>query len=139
MFCTPAIAQTKRPFGRADFTVLYALAYAVCFLRALFPSDCFKETSFAGVLVVLLYESAPANLTLIYQLAGTNIRALTPVDKSGAVLSEQAMRLTQVQEAAFDALDKGFLCRMVLAIYSDEENPNECRLLESYACERYHA
>ena len=67
--------------------------------------------------------------------ADTNIRALTPVDsKSGTVISAQALQLTRIQESAFDALDLGYLSRMVLGIYSDEDDPDRRTLLESYAC-----
>jgi hypothetical protein len=65
----------------------------VCFLRNLFPSDCFRTTSFGN----------------------TTIRALCPREvgadgrPQGKVLNEDAALLTAWQESAFDALEKGYL------------------------------
>ena len=68
-------------------------------------------------------------------IADTNIHALTPINNvSGIVLCEGALHLAKVQESAFDALDQGYLSRMVLGIYSDDEDPGRRTMLESYAC-----
>jgi hypothetical protein len=77
----------------------YASRFAVCYLRNLFPSDLFKETSFGG--------------TTIRALCG---RELGPDGKpSGPVRDPTVATLLACQEAAFEALDKGYLrCVAVL-------------------------
>ena len=93
-----------------------ALSIAVCYLRNLFPEDCFKPTSFGN----------------------TTIRALIPREMgpdgkaSGKVINEDAARLSAWEEAAFEALDLGYLRCIVFGIYSAEDNPAERTLLESY-------
>jgi hypothetical protein len=88
-----------------------------------------------GAPAVKLDDTVHHSISYFVEFAETHIRALKPYDEGGIVLSEQAKRLMQIQEAAFDALDKGYLARMVLGIYSDDKDPAACRLLESYACE----
>lgn len=66
---------------------------AVCFLRNLFPADCFRTTSFGN----------------------TAIRALCPREldadgkPTGKVINEDAAMLNSWQDSAFEALEKGYL------------------------------
>jgi len=80
------------------------------------PQDCFKATNFGN----------------------TTVRALMPreVDgegkQTGRVISDDAARLLGWQEAAFDALELGYLRCIIFGIYSAEEDPSARELLESY-------
>jgi hypothetical protein len=77
----------------SSFAILAPSLYAVCYLRNLFPADCFRSTTFGN----------------------TVIRALCPKElgedgkPTGKVINEDALMLTKWQEAAFDALEKGYL------------------------------
>ena len=65
----------------------------VCFIRNLFPSACFKEST----------------------VAGTTMRTLCARESdaegkpTGAVVSEEVLALTSMLETAFEALEKGAL------------------------------
>jgi len=71
----------------------FLFIYIVCYLRNLFPDDCFRLSSFGN----------------------TSIRALCPraLDNegkpNGEIINQDAYMLTKWQEAAFDALEKGYL------------------------------
>jgi meiosis-specific protein len=88
----------------------------VCYLRNLFPEDCFKATTFGN----------------------TTIRALVPREAgpdgkpTGRIINEDAARLLAWQDAAFEALELGYLRCIVFSIYSAEDDPAARQLLESY-------
>jgi hypothetical protein len=160
----PAPPDVARPHAPrlthlAPAPSLFPLVRApVCFLRNLFPSDCFRTTSFGN----------------------TTIRALCPREvgadgrPQGKVLNEDAALLTAWQESAFDALEKGYLrcvrravgggragacsvagqallpnsrpppshpilpllrSSIVFGIYTAEEVVEDRSLIESYVCE----
>lgn len=85
----------------------------MCYIRNLFPGEVFQQATFANSI----------------------IRAMRPVDQDGSVLNDDAHRLLQWQEAAFEAIDRQYLRSMVLGIYTAEEDPAQRKLLESYVCE----
>lgn len=87
----------------------------VCFLRNLFPEDCFKSASFGNTTVRALMP-----------------RESAPTGEPGAIINEDAARLVAWQDAAFEALALGYLRSIVFSIFSSEEDPADRKLLESY-------
>jgi hypothetical protein len=85
----------------------------VCFIRNLFPSDCFKETTVGGTLMRCLRP-----------------REVDAEGNPGAVVSEEVLALTTMLETAFEALEKGYLRGIVLGVYNVAGG--EKTLAESY-------
>ena len=85
----------------------------VCYLRNLFPSDCFRASAFGN----------------------TTIRALVPREldaegkPTGPIINMDAARVVAWEDAAFEALSEGYLRALVLSIYSAEDDPADRELL----------
>lgn len=93
----------------------------MCYLRNLFPEECFKPTTFGNTTI----------RALVPREAGADPKAAGG-PSTGKVLNEDAARLFAWQEAAFEALEKGYLRCIVFGIYSAEADPSARELLESY-------
>jgi hypothetical protein len=90
--------------------LLRASISEVCFLRNLFPSDCFRTITFANTTVRTLDSSSVTD------------------DTCRADLSQVMLW----QESAAEALDLGYLRAMVLSIYTAEDNREDRSLIETY-------
>lgn len=89
---------------------------SICYLRNIFPEECFKKTSYGGQSVHQL-QCAEMN-------DSGNIR----------VLNEDAFLLSQwLERSVFDALEKGYLHSMTFLVYNKDRATSEVTVIETYS------
>ena len=91
----------------------------ICYLRSIFPEDCFAEKKYTN---------------------GLHIKALVPAvnrivdgEETCEVGNEKAWKLTRwLEEGVFEALEKQYLKKMTFGVFTDDGDASTRTLVESY-------